>query len=276
MRKNLFELLAQRDFDITEEYRTLWYLFAEEHSVAIYTYLHPLPEYINKYYFRELPFRGSFTNVEEIMKGIGLEKYSLVDMDKLLLFCEFLIAILPEKIAPKDSYFSKQRNAILGNIRHILDQTNHEIILDSDNNQIIVEKNKSATLAAEIVEDTAVSIDLITYNHYALKGNLAEKKKILTAIGSYIEPILKSRALDKAGYKQLESDTGFVLNCFHIRHNNKTGAKEQEYIKTLSDTELEKWYDRAYDMMIAVILINEHIPVQEEIKELKGKYTWRM
>ena len=280
MRKNLYDILQDMKLNVPREYSTLYDLFVVESSV--YTGRHfSLADVIDANYFRSMSIRETFTSVKAMMKALDLRE-TASDIDKLFLFCEFLLSLLMSKelknVTAAD--FNTQSDTIIRNILRIVDKCNHELKnLSEDKDEykiIIVEKNKSATLAAEIVDDTAVSIDLITYNHYALKGNLAEKKKILTAIGSYIEPILKSPALDKAGYKQLESDTGFVLNCFHIRHNNKTGAKEQEYIKTLSDVELEKWYDRAYDMMIAVILINEHIPAQEEIKELKVKYTWRM
>ena len=107
------------------------------------------------------------------------------------------------------------------------------------------------------------------------KGDLDKKRKILASLGGYVEPTLKSRVLQNSGYKQLESDIGFVLNNFNIRHNNKTGAKAQDYIISCSDKELEGWYDKAYNMLVAVIIINEHISVQQELAEIKSKYKWK-
>ena len=100
-------------------------------------------------------------------------------------------------------------------------------------------------------------------------------RNILTTLGSYIEPILKSRVLQSAGYKQLESDVGFMLNCFHVRHNNKIGPKAQEYIVALTDKQLEKWYDDLYNAILSVIIINDHIPVQTELASLKTSYKWK-
>ena len=73
----------------------------------------------------------------------------------------------------------------------------------------------------------------------------------------------------------MESDVGFMLNNFHVRHNNKNGAKAQDYIVSLNDTQLEEWYDKLYNAILAVIIINDHIPTQTGIESLKKTYNWR-
>ena len=108
-----------------------------------------------------------------------------------------------------------------------------------------------------------------------MKGDLEGKRKSLLAIADYIEPILKSRKLQDNGYKQLESDVGFLLNCFHIRHNNKTGSKAQDYITSIDDEQLEEWYDNAYNTMLSVIIISEEIGVSAELTGLKQTYNWK-
>ena len=130
-------------------------------------------------------------------------------------------------------------------------------------------------MAAQLVTDTAVAFDLIEYNHFAIKGHLAEKKAILISIAGYIEPILNSKVLSTAGYKQLESDAGFVFNNFHIRHNNKEGSKANDYIATISNKDLEEWYDKAYELAVSVIIINDYLSIGNDIAEIKPKYTWR-
>jgi hypothetical protein len=107
-------------------------------------------------------------------------------VDDLLLFCEFLVAILPIEEAEKSHYMYQQRNTILGNINHILERTNHELKTDPNGNNIIVEKNKAATLAAQLVDDEVIAFELIEYNHFALKGNLESKKKLLFSIAALI------------------------------------------------------------------------------------------
>lgn len=273
-RKNFFEILSEVGFDAHEEYRKLCYLFAEEESVPTNHYFESLKVYVNDSYFRALPFRGTYTSIDEILTYLERSRYSS-SLDKLFVFCEFLIAVLPEKYTVKNSYAHKQATTIVENIAAILDRTNHELRQLDDSRMIIIEKNPSATQVVKLVEDGNIAINVLEYNHFALKGNLEEKRKILVNIGRYIEPLLISRKLQKAGYKQIETDMGFLLNCFHIRHNNKEGAKAQEYIQEIGDADLEAWYDKIYNTALAVIIINEQIGIDGELSELKKSYTWK-
>jgi hypothetical protein len=131
------------------------------------------------------------------------------------------------------------------------------------------------TQAVELITDNVVAIDMIEYNRFSMKGNLAGKKKALMSIANYIEPILRAKTLQNGGHKQLESDMGFLLNNFHVRHNNKTGAKAQDYIVSMSDSELETWYDKIYNTELAVIIMSEQIAITSELQELKQKYSWK-
>lgn len=275
MRTNFYELLAQQKFDAYTEFNTLWYLFAEEEKIWYHYGSYSMKEFVDKEYFRELPFRGSFASISEMMSALGILRRSQINIEHLLLFSEFLIAVLPDidlKMVPD---FGKQKKTIMGNIQHILERTNHEIRRDDENHKIIVEKNKRTTLAVELVTEPATAFELIEYNHFAIKGHLDEKRKLLTSIANYIEPIIRSKALQKAGYQSLQSDAGFVFNNFHIRHNNKEGAKKQDYIASLKDKELEEWYDNAYEIALSVIIINDYLSIGSEIADVKSKYTWR-
>lgn len=275
MRMNFYELLANREFDLEKEYETLWVLFVEEESILSRGIRYPLIEYIDSHYFRQLPFRGSFCSLKDLMTALGIEKYPQISIDILLLFSELLLAVLPDTDTNLPVGYEKQKKVIIGNIDYILEQTNHEIIMDENKRKIIVEKNQLTTLAAEVVSDKSIAFDMIEYNHFALKGHLNEKRKLLASIANFIEPILKSNALQKGGYKVLQSDAGFVFNNFHIRHNNKDGAKKQDYVASLSDYDLEEWYDRAYVIAMTVIIVNDYLSMSTEIVELKKNYTWR-
>lgn len=274
MRTNFYELLAKKNFSISEEYSMLLHLFSTEDAIYSNPFWETTAEHIDKQHFRELPFRGSYTSINQIMSAFGFSRISS-NIDHLLTFCEFLIAVLPEQKATRNLYFHKQRNTILGNINHILECTNHELMVDPNGNTIIVEKNKAATLAAQLVDDEVIAFELIEYNHFALKGDLEGKKKLLFSIAAHIEPILKSHVLQKAGYKQLESDAGFLFNNFQIRHNNKTGAKAQDYIVAISDAALEEWYDKAYEVALSVIIINDYLAIGKGIADIKTKFSWK-
>lgn len=274
MRKNLYELLSERVFDVKAEYSTLWKLFCTEECYHLSYSSYSIAEWIDKTYFRNLPFRGTYTSLSELMHGIGLYERSDIDLDKLLLFCELICAMLPLLKSHDDGNVIRQVKVISENIDYILERTNHEVIKDSSKHYIIVEKNKSAALAAGLVGDETVAFELIEYNHFGLKGDLEGKKKLLVSIASYIEPILRDHTLQKKGYKQLESDAGFLFNNFHIRHNNRVGNTAKEYITSISNNELEEWYDKAYEVALSVIIINDYLSINQEISDVKTKYSW--
>lgn len=273
-RRTIYDILSEMDIDVSIEYKKLFSLFFEENSVPIRGYLRPLYEYIDETYFRELYKRGSFLSVKEMFGAFNLPSSS-DKLEDLFLFSEFLMVLLPETHIDRNPQLKKQSKVIIGNIFHILEKTDYELYEHEEGCWIIVEKNKYAKQASMIVEDSNIAIKLIEYNHFALKGNLEKKRSIILTIADYMEPMLKSRVLEKSGYKQLQSDLGFLFNKFHIRHNNKKGAKAQEYICSLTEAQLEEWYDRIYNSALAGLIMNDHLVVQNELEELKPKYTWK-
>ena len=249
-------------------------MFSEEKNVFVRGHFDSLEKYVNQTYFRELKFRGTRTDIQEIMACLKLTHYTS-QLDRLFVFCEFLIAVLPEKYTRNNAYAYKQSCTIMENIAVILEQTNYELRTTNDSKIIIVEKNPHTVQAMELVENEAVALELLEYNHFVLKGDLDSKREILVNLGRYLEPLLVSRKLQKAGYKQIESDMSFLLNCFHIRHNNKEGSHAQEYIQNISDLDLERWYDKIYNTALAVIIIGEQIDIDAELTTLKSAYKWK-
>lgn len=273
-RRNFFDIISSVGFNANDEYDRLNYLFSEEESIPQRYYAITLKSYINDKYFRLLPFRGTCTDIDDMLARLQNTGYS-TPLERLFVFCEFLIAVLPDEQTKNNSYAHEQSCTILQNIMAILEQTNHELSRLSNSQLIITEKNPSATQAIELVEDDAVALGLLEYNHFVLKGNLEEKRRILVSIGRYLEPLLRSRKLQNAGFKQLESDMGFMLNNFHIRHNNKEGQKAQEYIQKVNDSILEEWYDKAYNTALAAIIVGTQIDICADLDALKRTYTWK-
>ena len=67
MRKNFYELLASKDLIISKEYKKLLDLFADEESVVLHGYFNTVSAYIDEVYFRELPFRGTATCLNDLI-----------------------------------------------------------------------------------------------------------------------------------------------------------------------------------------------------------------
>ena len=100
------------------------------------------------------------------------------------------------------------------------------------------------TAAAEIVE-SKLAYEIIQYNHHLLKGDIEKKRRILKVLADKIEP-MRTEFKKQQKNKELESDIGFLLNNMNIRHNNLEGKNAVDYVKELSDEELEEWYDETY------------------------------
>lgn len=272
-RKNLFELLSNMNFDIYTESNTLLELFKREQNVYNGLYRESLMQYIDKNFFRDMPIRGTSISIEKTMSDLRIINSSS-NIDNLFLLCEFLVHLFSyHKSFSRKA--TEQAETILNNIDVIMDKTNHTLHKVGDNQFIVVKKNVASIETAEIVTDEHISNEIMRYNHFAVNGDLEEKRQILNNISQYVEPILKSRKLGQAGYKEIESNMGFMLNNLHIRHNNKEGAKAQEYTMKLSNSELEDWYNKIYDLSLIVIMLNEHISIQEEIQSLKKDYHWK-
>lgn len=267
------------ELDIFSEYSTLMHLLRKEECYDYNLSYRTAEYYINKHIFRNLTFRGTFTDISSLFNKLELHNTSS-ELDDLLLLCEIIIAIYREsnltaRYVPNG--FKNQMITIMGNVDAILEKANYEAkVMPNDNKKmIIVSKNPATVLAAEIVEDTTIATNLFEYNHFAIKGHLEEKRKILNSIASYLEPSLKAKKLKGTAYSSLESDLGTFLNNFHIRHNNKEGASAQEYIVSLNDNQLEEWYDKIYSTAIMYILAQENLPIHKELDELKRNYTWK-
>lgn len=277
-RKNLYEVLDNIGLRPTLEYNRLITLFFKNKSIVFYGTIIPLSDFIEKSFFYANPVRGSATNFKELFLDLNLPNVA-TRIEDLFLLCELLLAFDPsfhdfnvENQTIRNSIYD-QFDKIKTNIDIICQRSNHEVF-NKKGKRIIVEKNKLTSHAVELVDDPVIDIAMIEYNHYSLKGHLEEKRKILIQIGNYVEPILKSREIEKTEYKQLQSDAGFFLNRFNIRHNNKEGKKAQEYILSLDDNQLEEWYDKIYNTLLSLIICNEQIGISKELKQLKQDYKW--
>ena len=277
---NFFEYLKQKEIDAPREYARLKSLFFDEkiYLDGYIGYEDTLSGYLAEK-FRKFPYRNTFVQMEEVCDVIEHSTQNRdIGVQQLLWFCEFSYTFLSYATYNDHDLSSEERaqiDLILENINCICEKSGAEIYEIEKKKYIIVSKNSAATHACELIGNPETAKRIIQYNHYALRGHLQEKRAILNDLANYVEPILKARTLQNAGYKQLESDAGFMLNCFHIRHNNKEGAKAQEYIAKISDVDLEELYDKTYTVCLSIIITCEQIKISKEIDSLKNEYKWK-
>ena len=217
-RMNLYKRLQNLTIDPQKEYNRLKYLFEEEKSIDCFGEVMPLYDYIDMVFFRSLPIRQTAIDLSELYEDLGI-KEDCSELEDLYVYAELLLGLdfrscsMPTTAADMNvlDMALEQYKTINDNIKVICERTNHEII-ENNGRSIIVEKNRFTSHAVELVDDPTLCFAMIEYNHYALKGHLEEKKKILLQISSFVTPILKKHRLKNAGFADLESDCGFLLN----------------------------------------------------------------
>lgn len=263
-RRNIFEILNEKE-SISSQINKIEELLSEscvDNSIP--------EDIVDMYCMREWKARGRCTSCEEIRKRLQItyaNTRNKLTEEQMLLYLEYVTNIIwlcNERYGVEDAedeYIYLQENVI-----GLLDDLGYEKKVFADEEKVIlVEKNAAMTAVAEVVEPN-IAYAVIEYNHHLLKGNIAEKQRILKILADKFEPM---RGELKKANKELESNTGYLLNKMNIRHNNIEGKNAIEYVKNLSDQDLEEWYDETYQMLLLCFLEYENIERNKRIDELK-------
>jgi hypothetical protein len=279
-RKNLYELLEDVNFNVADEYAQLFaMIFSEECVDDIFYECMDMPNrtfagFVDFKFFKDSAIRGTSTSMSGFARRIGLPQphsENEVSFDHLLLLCEFVLAILVEG----KGYFcqqdgvERQAKALHGNIIQILESTGY-FIHESEDRLIVLEKNPAVMKAASIVASNTTTNALLEYTHHANKGNLGKKRAILCALANDVEPYLYS--LKNGGCRVLTDNLSFLLNNMNIRHNNKSGKNANEYIRTISNDDLEHWYDKTYSLILVAVLLSDSLPTLQAVKDVRDEF----
>lgn len=150
-----------------------------------------------------------------------------------------------------------------------LSHYNHKAVYIAEKEQMIVIEDKpEVTAVAEIVEPD-LAVDILRYNHHSMRGNIVQKRAILRTLGADLEA--KSKLLSSIN-NTFKDTIFFILNNLNIRHNNCNPAdksKYKEFVAKMDSSELEKWYDELYQMILLAFLELDQLERNPKIKELK-------
>ena len=279
-RKNIFEILEEK-YDIHTAFNSVMMLFNKPSIISYEEYnngkLIPVEEAIDKHCFYAWKQRKGCINLDNMKKMLDLHTRVPSDKEDMLVCLEYFCNIVYlantklyyNNFLIADSYQKTQQFIMLEeNIELLLEHINYEkAVFNEQEKVILVPKNPAATAVAEISsKDTAMAI--LQYHHASLKGQLAEKKDILRRIAQEYEPLL-----DKPieGYTEYFKTANNMLNNLDIRHNNKAGKKKNALATSLTNEELENWYDELYQLLLFCVLIKDNKDRKDKIAEfLKG------
>ena len=184
------------------------------------------------------------TNYERIPTG------RVRDVDTFLLYCEMMLNMFNGILLPNaPTALCKKVQLVIDTIMYDLEKLNHEIKSLDNDRIIIVQKDASVTAVADIVEPVLADA-IVEYNHHLLKGNIEKKKEILRKIADALEP--KRSELDQIN-KSFTSDLFYLVNNMNIRHNNC----DNPTFASLSDEEVEVWYDDIFQQELMAFLLLE-------------------
>lgn len=280
-RRTIFDVLSE-EIDINQEIARLEELCSEEviqggeeYGYQVCSYM--LEEFVDDCCLEDWKQRNRCLSCEDIRKRLNITKFDIrnrLKHEQILIYLEYLanmIWLCDKGLSRWDYYWStKYYEWLKENLADIIDSMNYETqIFEDEEKVILIEKNAAATAVAEIIEPE-LAYEVIQYNHYLMKGNIEGKRRILKILADKVEPI-KAEFKRLKIHKELESDVGFLLNKMNIRHNNIEGKNAIDYVKNLTEEEMEYWYDETYQLILLCILEYDNIQRIEKIAELKKK-----
>jgi hypothetical protein len=278
-RKNLYDILKEMDVDIRAEYCQLFRMVFEESCVddpfELLDVTSPtFAGFVDSKVLKDTSIRGTSTNLFGLISKLNLpvpEENSEISLDNLLLFCEVLLAVIAEGrgVYSLQPNVEIQAGIILENINKLANSTGH-YIHKSKQGLVLLEKNPAVIKAAESTDSDATAECLLEYGHRSVHGNLKRKRQILTTLASEME--CYRHDLESNGFRMFADNLWFMLNNMNIRHNNTTGKAANLVAQSITEKELEQWYDSTFSMLVTAVLVHHEIPTLQNIENLKGLF----
>lgn len=263
-RKNFYDILRASSFNTSAEYDRLHELFydgIEGHNAI---------ETIIEENYDDLPahLRGRTISLEDFNRtykcSFPINLYAKQNSDQspediLITFCEyaynFCDALSPIVLLPSISDESKTIMVFKKRVLDCMDEMGMQLV-KCDDVYIFVAKDPGVIAVAETIKPE-LAVSIFEYHHHSLKGNLAKKKAILKLMADDIED-KKIRNSIKSINATLESQLYQLLNKF-VRHDHSQTPE----ITSMSNDELESWYDDIYQMWLLAHLELKHLERKE-------------
>lgn len=280
MRRNFVQVLQEVRIDPKLEYQKLYGMLYERNipvsnSNRISVYDELCECFIN------FPFRGTCLTLEEFndLYGFHFGKEPVdFKIDDLVSLCEYMENLLMGYLSIPLSFpygYGNTRPQLF-NVQFYLQQIGQVIekigYMQARQNglTIFVEKSPAAIAVSEsVLVPKGLSYQLISYNHYSMKGQLEAKKNTLIQLAALLEP---KRGDIKMADKMLEKDLFYLFNNLNIRHNNvepTDSGKYKPFVAQMKSEELEHWYDETYQMCLLAFLQLEHLERKVGLDKLK-------
>ncbi|MFK4925448.1 hypothetical protein ACI1TM_01970 [Lactococcus garvieae] len=264
-RKNIWDILTTKEFDVEKEYTNLWELF-QLHEIVKDEYGDEFSfEDMLETEFLKLTNRMTFTSYKDLVDSLGLrdprEIYpSLDDLDRLIEVILFIFSGL--SYSNTTFYYEGGKSIIMSSISALLELTNQKIIVLEGGREIVVPSDETATIVSDLIlpENESLALDILGYSHYSKKDDVDEKRRILQLLANYLEPKLE---------KNKSSNISFLLNKYFIRHGDD---ENRNNVDNMSIDEVNNLYDKLYREILYYILEQEHKEFEVMVTDMKQNY----
>ncbi|MFR6290480.1 MAG: hypothetical protein ACLUKQ_03415, partial [Peptococcaceae bacterium] len=237
MRKNLYDILQEQDFNLKEEYTRLYELFFDSSPEFKGVFDDSLNHIVKEKFLKlDRNLIGRCTSLEDFNhthKFNWSKSPQNFSLDYFLTFCEYVYNLIIQVDSFCDSRDKVRVERFISNILECVDLLGYEEIINEEIS-IFVEKRPEALAVAEIVEST-LAYKVMEYNHHKMKGDLESKLSSLKMMADDIESERKKlQEINNTLANQLFQ----LLNKF-VRHTQSATP----YINTMAPDELEDCYD---------------------------------
>ncbi|GAB2025994.1 hypothetical protein OfM1_20670 [Lactovum odontotermitis] len=267
-RKNIWDILSNKELDIQQEYENLWALIENGNTVSKNGYYSYSVLDILRENFIDFESRNTFITIDSFLDYLELNRvrYGIQTIDKLDLFIEIIILMFQELKALNFSNvfrykynYSDIRHSIMKNIDLILEKSNQRIVEIEPNKKIVVPNDEVVTVVSDIIlpDNERLALSILSYSHYRNKDNIEGKANILTNLHKYLE--------QKQG-KIKDKNIEYVFNNFMLRHGLK---KNKQRVDMLGTKKVNALYDALFEEILYFMLEKEHADFNLQINEIK-------
>ena len=228
-------------------------------------------------YLSEWKSRNEITSFDDFYKRIAgayNSNHNLYEYRHILVLeCYINVINFVFLIIDKEGYKFEEckKNILDGNIDILLDHLNYQKLFNKEMEQILlIPKNPEVIAVISDIENIEIANAIFKYNHYSLKGNIAEKRNLLIAIFNEYNTYLHNPV---GGFAKEFKMATFLENNCQIRHNNKSGDDKKEYVSNMEDKELENMYDETYQLVLFCILAKKNTDRMKLLQEKQKLIT---
>ena len=266
------------NFSIKREYQKLDALFHDTRAFSVTNYATYHRKYFSYYdvlnnTFLQWEYRGSDITLEEMMisSHISDEDFSNPSEEKLLYYIQFLfnaITFLKQRILNSTFNICQEdlliEKAMIENCYLLLDKLKAEVRQEYSEWYVVYKNDVASAVSVQHPELEARIIDYLKLQN---GKNLERKKEILGSLSNDLET--KEKEICDKGFKQLCSDTTFLLNKAGIRHELVSNDKQKAFFLALDEQGRIKWYDRIFEMFLACMAELPYLKYKDEIEKIR-------